>query len=66
MSHRYQSNFQPRGAIDKWNIAYHIGKQRMSQSSVIAVLQHELPEPLADRKEGKDLSQNSHQTAATP
>ena len=36
MSSKYWSNFGPRRGTEKWNIACHISKQRMSQSSVIA------------------------------
>ena len=36
MSPKYWSNLGPRGGTDKWSIASHISKQRMSQSSAIA------------------------------
>ena len=52
---------------DKWNIACHISKQRMSQSSVITATAYgELLNP-EGTQEGKEyLLSSSHQTIATP
>ena len=41
------------GKGDKWNIACHISKQRMTQSSAIAALQREQVSP-EETREGKN------------
>ena len=53
--------------IEKWNIACHISKQKMSQSSVIAATTNgELVSP-EETQEGKEyLPSSSPQTEATP
>ena len=67
MSPKRWLNFRPRGGTDKWNIACHISKQRMSQSlAITATANGELVSP-EGTQEGKEyLLCSSHQTAATP
>ena len=51
---------------NKWNIAFHISKQRKSQSSVIAVTAYgKLVIPEGTQEEKEYLPSSSHQTAAT-
>ena len=51
---------------EKWNIVCRLSKQRMSQSSAIAVLQQRAGEP-EQSQEGKEyLPSSSLQSVATP
>ena len=52
--------------LEKWDIACHIIKQRMSQSSATAALQQELVSPEETQEGEESLTSNSHQTAAPP
>ena len=67
MSPKRWLNFRPRGGTDKWNIACHISKQRMSHSSAIAAtMDIKLVNPELIQEGKEYLPSSSHQTAATP
>ena len=52
---------------DKWNVACHISKQRMSQSSaIVATVDGELVSPEGTQEGNKEYLPSSSQTAATP
>ena len=63
MSPKRWSNFRTKGEIEKWNIASHISKQRMSHSSVVAATSYgELVSPEGTQDGNKEylLSDCSH------